>query len=155
MNTVSYSLPITHSSIITYNLEENTIGEKIKKYRLAKNLKQIELGDLIGASRWTISEYEANKAIPSFDHRVKMAAVFEISPSELYPEHEDDYFNFISGNFGAKIKNIRKSLGITQADLSKIIGIRAETISCWESQRKIPSMKNYNKLIDLLHTTKG
>lgn len=41
--------------------------------------------------------------------------------------------------FGKKIKELRKKLGMTQADLSEIVGVDNKHISCIESGKNFPS----------------
>lgn len=55
-------------------------------------------------------------------------------------------------DFGHKIKNARRELGLTQNDLAKIIGVTPESISYYESGKKCPThdkLKNICRVLKL------
>ncbi len=64
-----------------------TLGEKIKKYRLLKNMTQKELGLAIGFSAATadsrIRKYERNVMAPKQDIRLRLAQVLDVDISAL------------------------------------------------------------------------
>ena len=66
------------------------LGEKIKKYREMKNIKQSEIADMLGVSPATISKYEAGTLEPSIESIKKLSELFEISIDELL---KDDTFD--------------------------------------------------------------
>ena len=55
--------------------------------------------------------------------------------------------------FGARIKNMRKSLGLTQADLAKKIGVTKQAITTYETGIREPSFRNLIKLSRVLNVT--
>lgn len=55
--------------------------------------------------------------------------------------------------FGARIKNMRKSLGLTQADLAKKIGVTKQAITTYETGIREPSFRNLIKLSRALNVT--
>lgn len=87
----------------------------------------------------TIKRYENNKVIYSLKICNKIAAAIDIDPSFIY----DDYFNFISSNYGSKIKKIRKELKLTQIEFGKLLGTHKKTISRWENEVHYPLRKHY------------
>lgn len=66
------------------------LGEKIKKYREMKNIRQSEIADLIGVSPATISKYEAGTLEPNIESIKKLSELFEVSIDELL---KDDAFD--------------------------------------------------------------
>lgn len=66
------------------------LGEKIKKYREMKNIKQSEIADLLGVSPATISKYEAGTLEPNIESIKKLSELFEVSIDELL---KDDAFD--------------------------------------------------------------
>lgn len=61
-----------------------TIGEKIKKIRTFRNMKQRDLGILIGFTETTadnrIAQYETNYRVPKKDILLKIAEVLDVNP---------------------------------------------------------------------------
>lgn len=66
------------------------LGEKIKKYREIKNIKQSEIADLLGVSPATISKYETGNLEPSIESIKKLSELFEVSIDELLKEDTFD-----------------------------------------------------------------
>ena len=56
-------------------------------------------------------------------------------------------------DFGARIRIMRKSLGLTQADLAKKIGITKQAITTYETGRREPSFRNLIGLSRVLNVT--
>ena len=55
--------------------------------------------------------------------------------------------------FGARIKSMRKSLELTQADLAKKIGVTKQAITTYETGIREPSFRNLIKLSRALNVT--
>lgn len=55
----------------------------------------------------------------------------------------------IIGNIGERIKNIRSSLGLSQADFARKIHVTQTTISDWESGKYTPPAKNLHIISDI------
>ncbi|MBQ9314288.1 MAG: Fic family protein [Clostridia bacterium] len=66
------------------------LGEKIKKYREIRNIKQSEIADLLGVSPATVSKYEAGSLEPSIESIKKLSELFEVSIDELLKENTFD-----------------------------------------------------------------
>ena len=60
-----------------------TIGEKIYEYRIAKNLSQGDLADMLEVSRQSVSKWENNAAVPDLDKIIKLSEIFGVSIDEL------------------------------------------------------------------------
>ena len=50
--------------------------------------------------------------------------------------------------FAIRIKELRETKNLTQAELANVIGVGVSTIGMWESTKRIPSAKTLNKLLD-------
>jgi DNA-binding XRE family transcriptional regulator len=59
------------------------LGERIYKFRTAKNMSQGDLADALEVSRQSVSKWENNTAVPELDKIVKMARLFGVSLDEL------------------------------------------------------------------------
>lgn len=127
-------------------LPRNTIGEKIKYYRLIKNLHQEQLANLANIDRTTLIRYENDQLIPSLDITTRIAHALKINPFLIY----DDYLKFIAMGYGGKIKNLRVKLKFTQKEFGQLLGVHRKTILRWEKEFEIISRENYEKLKKLL-----
>ena len=54
---------------------------------------------------------------------------------------------------GARIEELRKSLGMEQKQVAMSVGVAAPVVSRWESDTKSPSRESICKLADLFNTT--
>lgn len=52
-----------------------------------------------------------------------------------------------------KIKEFRKKKNMSQSDISKIMGVKQNTISQWETGDRIPNVIQALKLAEILETT--
>ena len=52
---------------------------RIKELRLAKQLKQVELAQIIGMSQSSLSGYESGKIEPDQDTLVRLSKIFDVS----------------------------------------------------------------------------
>lgn len=50
---------------------------------------------------------------------------------------------------GVKIRELRHKLFMTQAEFAKLMGVTEQTIRFWESDKKIPHLRNQKKIFDL------
>lgn len=60
-----------------------TIGQSIKKARKSRKLKQVELAEMAGVSRLTISFWECDKFMPTILLLICVADVLNITLDEL------------------------------------------------------------------------
>lgn len=124
----------------------SSVGSRIKYYRLLNNLTQEDLSILSGLDRCTINRYENALVSHSLDLINKVSIALKINPLIIY----DDYLEFISNDFGSKIKHIRKEL--TQQEFSKILNVHKYTIARWESETIAPTRYNFNKIMEIKNT---
>ena len=54
---------------------------------------------------------------------------------------------------GQRLREARKKVNLTQAELANIIGVKAAEISQYESNKRTPRWPTFNKLLDALHIT--
>ncbi|AMS33981.1 helix-turn-helix transcriptional regulator [Marinitoga sp. 1155] len=59
---------------------------KIKQFRIERNLTQKELSDLLGIGQSTLSEIENNKYLPRIDLAKKIAKILNCELDEIFPE---------------------------------------------------------------------
>lgn len=58
------------------------------------------------------------------------------------------------GEYGAKIKHLRKKRGLTQPQLSGLMGISKQALSAWEQQHNPPSVRMMKILCEVLGCTR-
>ncbi|EJG4482955.1 TPA: helix-turn-helix transcriptional regulator, partial [Enterococcus faecalis] len=58
-------------------------GEKIRKYRMEKNLSQVELSSILLVSRQTISNWENGRTRPEMENLVLISNFFDV-PLEVF-----------------------------------------------------------------------
>ena len=54
---------------------------------------------------------------------------------------------------GQRLREARKNAKLTQAELARIIGVKAAEISQYESNKRTPCWPTFNKLLDALNIT--
>ncbi|OAH58653.1 MULTISPECIES: helix-turn-helix transcriptional regulator [Bacillaceae] len=67
----------------------NTFGERLKHVRKAKKLRQNELGQTLGLTQSTISQYEKNQKTPDINTLKKIADTLNVSAEYLLLRTDD------------------------------------------------------------------
>ena len=60
-----------------------SVGKNIYELRIAKNLSQGDLAEILDVSRQSVSKWETDAAIPDLDKLMKMCNVFDVTLDEL------------------------------------------------------------------------
>ncbi|MEX1243805.1 MAG: helix-turn-helix transcriptional regulator [Thermoanaerobaculia bacterium] len=61
-----------------------TLGDRIRRFRLAKGLTQTDLGKMVGVSQRVITYYEVRGVSPPPDLLVRIADALDVSLDELF-----------------------------------------------------------------------
>ena len=69
-----------------------TLGEKIYKLRIERNLSQGELSEMLEVSRQSVSKWENGAATPDLDKIIKLSEIFKITIDELVKNEEISVF---------------------------------------------------------------
>ena len=84
------------------------IGERLKKARKDKNIRQEELAAALGVKNATISLYETNKNFPSDKVKIEIARYFNLSLDylmgiidEAVPYYDEERFIMLPENISA------------------------------------------------------
>lgn len=56
-------------------------------------------------------------------------------------------------SFGSQLKDARKKVGLTQAQLGDMLGVSDSTITSWEKETRQPDIPNIKRLTQILHVT--
>ena len=125
--------------------EGATVAEKIRFYRIKRDMHGHTLAEFVGLSRYAIMYYENNQSEPLLEDLKKIAAALEIEADMLY----DDYYRFLDYPYGEKIREIRKEHGLFQRQLAKMLGSDRRTIERWEHGRGEVKRKIWENLKSL------
>ena len=112
---------------------------------MLKGLSQTDLAKLSGIVRSSINDYENSIAYPSPDALIKISKDLGKDANYFY----DDYYRFISSDFGETILKWREKNNLTIYKMWKLTGFDTRTIKRWESG-EIMERAQYQKLIKLL-----
>ena len=120
-----------------------SIADKLRYYRCEKNLFQSEVADYAGINTSTYFSYEAgDRDYYPIDKMKRIAELFEVDVPELL----DDYNRFLYDGQGKQIRKLRKSMGLTQNQFGKQMGVHGGTVKKWENDRVVIFKSTWEKL---------
>ena len=111
-----------------------TLGGKIKNRRLALNLRQSEIAEIIQVSVDSITNWENNLSEPQIHFYPKIFSFLG-----CYPFTENCVLPY-------QIKKCRYIHGLTQNQFGKKIGVDGSTICSWETGETKPRNQYLNRL---------
>ena len=125
-------------------------GEKLKELREERNLSQKELGEKMGGiTQQTIAQYEKKETVPKFETVSKIANALEINPNIFYSDFSQSVADD-SEEIGERIKELRKSKGVSQKELAQKTGLSIGSIQGYEQGRYNPKLEAIAKIADAL-----
>ena len=78
---------------------EKTFGERIKQFRKARKLTQIELAEIIGVGKSAISTWELNQNTPDNKYINQLADFFDVTQQELQYGSKPEIINAVPEGF--------------------------------------------------------
>ena len=123
-------------------VENATVGERIRFYRMKRNLYSHTLAELIGLSRYSILHYENNQTEPLLSDLKKMAAVLDIEADKLF----DDYYHFLDYPYSTRIKQLRKEHGLLQRELGAMLYVGRRAVERWETGKATVTRETWEQL---------
>lgn len=125
-------------------------GEKLRELREERNLSQKELGDKMGGiTQQTIAQYEKKETVPKFETVSKIANALEINPNIFYSDFSQSVADD-SEEIGERIKELRKSKGVSQKELAQKTGLSIGSIQGYEQGRYNPKLEAIVKIAGAL-----
>ena len=115
------------------------LGDKIKALRKEKKLTQDDLANILNVHKTNVSKWERNKYKPSIDILANIADYFQVSVDYLI-DNEPAIL------LGEKLKDLRKTKGLTLKEVADNIGLGESTISLYENNNRRPDYVTLNKL---------
>lgn len=124
----------------------DNVSDKLKWYRINNGLLQRDVAKVMGIDRTTYSRYEENilEAYP-LDKLTKAAELLGINVTAIL----DDYNLFLYHGQGEQIKELRRSMKLTQSEFAKYISVPLDTLKKWEQNRVNIQKKAFKKLLQL------
>lgn len=119
-----------------YPAEPRTLGEQLKKWRLDRGLRQVELARLLGVDEMTVVYWERGKHRPRVSHLPGIHRLIGAPPAD------------VGGSLAERLIALRRRMGWSQEELARRLGVDPESVARWE-RGTIPSRK-YFELIENL-----
>lgn len=127
-----------------YHSYENidNIPDRLRFCRHKLGLMQKEVAQIVGIARSTYINLETGK-FNGFDKTVadKLSKLFDIPVDDLL----DDYNRFLYYGQGKLIREYRENLNLGKRPFARHIGVDANMLRLWESERKQISLKSWEK----------
>lgn len=122
--------------------EIDNISDKLKFLRLNLGLKQSEVANRLGVSRYVYGQIEQGHTqfIPK-PLLCKIAKLYKIKPSEI----SDEYNQFIYSGQGKAIRKLRKSEHLEINAFAEKHCIRPHLLKAWEDEKKQVSKSSWEK----------
>ena len=104
-------------------------ADKLRWYRYKKALLQREVADLAGIDRSTYISYEnTDREYYPLEIMERIAPILGVHVTELL----DDFNMFLYQNQGEQIRERRTSLGMSQVEYARYLGVNRENLRKWE-----------------------
>lgn len=117
--------------------------KQLEYYRSSRGLSKAQLGKMIGVPTAEIINYEKQFQEIYYEQAIKLSEALDIDIELLL----DDYTKFLTPGYGARIKKMRASIGVSQEKFAKLMGVNRSTVSIWEIEYHRPSRENYIKML--------
>lgn len=119
-----------------------SVQDRLRWCRHRMGLKQKEVAQQIGIPRARYTDLETGHADRYPKEIVdKLAELYQVPVDDLL----DDYNRFLYKGQGKMIREYRESLGLQKKPFARLIGIKAETLRAWESDRKQIGRKSWER----------
>ena len=124
-------------------LSPYSVGERIKDIRLEKGMSKTEFGKLFETTGSLVNKWETNQVTPTEKRLKEIAEIGGVSIHELTYRKP----------IGKKIKSIRKNLGYSQLEFSKVVGATKSAVANWENGYNYPNNDRLKEIAELGNTT--
>lgn len=117
------------------------LGKRIRDLRTKYNLTQAELASQVGVSKATITAYEGDMRLPSYDVLIKLANVFRVSIDSLIL-NRSEYVLDVSDLNPEQINRVKDYIRYIKEDELLDILRSSEKIN-WEEIEKLKNKWNH------------
>ena len=120
-----------------------TTAGRLRWLRCKRDLYQEEVAAYIDVNRATYANYEDdNRSSYPWDKLERLAGLYDVPVLDLM----DEYNLFLYKGQGEQLTCIRHSLGMTQLQFAKMLGVARNTVIRWEQNQIIVSKSTWQKI---------
>jgi transcriptional regulator with XRE-family HTH domain len=112
--------------VIRIPTEPETIGDHIRRKRLALKMLQREVAEQLGVNKTSVFNWEANTSSPDIGY---MPAIIRFLGYNPLPQAD---------GWGGKLVRQRTTQGLSQKEAAKGIGVDPATLARWERGEREP-----------------
>ena len=121
-------------------------NERIRIVKEKLGLSQLEIGDATGMSATSIGRFLNGKAHPSESWIERFCVYYHVDKDWLVSGAGEFTGEKKENNVGARLKEMRKELGLKQKDVCEVLGITKSTYARIETSRVCLSEKYAKKI---------
>jgi transcriptional regulator with XRE-family HTH domain len=136
---------------IIMELDAKKIGARIKLRRKELNLTQLTIKEKVGISSGNLSDIERGNRLPAAQTLVQLAKVLKCSVDYILTGESEDHMDIDIKTVGQRIKERRKNLKITGAQIKEMTGISTGNLSDIEHGKSLPSALSLTQLSKVLN----
>lgn len=112
-----------------------TVGDRLKRLRVAKGLSVVELSKIIGVSRISVGNWERGDMSPKIQYVKKYSDYFNVSEDWILNGDNSE-------TVGDRLQHLRLCENKTTREMADIIGVAGSpVVSRWETGKSKPKMK--------------
>lgn len=139
------------------NTSYESIGKRVRIARGHRGVSQNEVASLGGPSRPTLSRIERGEKVESLESQIRrIALVLGVKARWLlFGEGQMESTPIVQGRkeLGIRLEAYRKALGLSQAELSKEIGVSIQSLRAWERGEASPQVEQLYVFAKVFKTT--
>jgi transcriptional regulator with XRE-family HTH domain len=114
------------------------LGEEIRKRRLDRNLRQIDVAEIVGCDEMTVVNWEKGYSIPRINHMGKVVEFLGFNPLQK------------CDTLAQRIVSHRKALGLTQKLLASQLAVNPSTLAKWGRGERAPTGRYFRRVAEML-----
>ena len=137
-------------------------SNNIRRFRVKREMMQIELAEKIGVTPSTVSLWETGARIPQERNIRMLCKALNVSREKLFPTYSGNEQMSINETVGKKpyarkntngLKDLRERAGLTTRQVEEKINVSKTTISEWENGKRNVTASAYRPLCELYNVT--
>ena len=119
--------PDNAAGVVRIPAELNTVGDHIRRKRLGLKMLQREVAERIGVGETSVFKWEANTSQPDLKYMPAVIRFLGYNPLSA------------AKGWGERLVRQRTSLGMTQGEAAKRLGVDPGTLARWERGKREPA----------------
>lgn len=127
--------------------KDKIIGERLAILRKARGLTHADLASVVNEIPQRVLKYETGEAEIPATKLNQLAQFFNVAPAYFQVDDaEEEQVEEKPKTIGAKILELRKARGLTQADLGTFFNISYQAVSKWERDESTPDFTTLSRI---------